>query len=134
VHKNLLNLFAVIAVAAPLVACGKSNPIAPSNPTSVTYSLSGSVSGPGDSGAVPLEGVNVSASDGTNELTTTTDANGMFSFSNVAAGDWTLHFTKTGYIDETTQVTLASDMSANYSLNPDPAAAQRQPLARARRK
>jgi len=134
-NKALLRLLAVIAVVTPLVACGKSNPITPTPPPA-TYSLSGTVSGPaGDDGAVMLEGVNVTATDGSNSYSTTTDANGAFDFNGLAAGAWTLHFTKSGFVDQTEQVTVSGDTSGTYSLQTDPAAATaRQALKRGGKK
>jgi hypothetical protein len=135
-NKALLRLLAVIAVATPLVACGKSSIPNPAGPSQSTYSLSGTVSGPaGDNGAQMLEGVDVTVTDGSASYSTSTDSNGAFSFSGLAAGDWTLHFTKSGFVDQTENVTVSGDTNASYSLQTDPAAATaRQALKRGAKK
>jgi hypothetical protein len=82
--------------------------------TNPTYTVSGNVT---SSGAGDLAGVTVNLSGGSISLTTTTDANGNYSFSSVPDGAYTLTLSLVGYVFNSMTVTVAgADLSNQNSV------------------
>jgi carboxypeptidase family protein len=104
---------ALVGVIAAAACSGKA-----SDPTDIlapsqgflrpeTFSLSGTVLTAGDEGAVPVEGARVEISSG-EVFETYTDAEGRYTFGNIARTSWRLLVQKEGYADSLTEVDLSS--------------------------
>jgi Carboxypeptidase regulatory-like domain len=122
-------LIALILVSLTVAACGQS-PVRPSPPPApapapgpaptVSYAVSGVVHRAADS-TQAIEGAAVSVTDDFSILSATSDDQGRFSVSGVAAGTWQLTVTKDGYEVMTMTIEVAEDMTVDVELAPVPA-------------
>jgi hypothetical protein len=117
-------LTSLILLGVFTVGCGDS-PVRPSAqplpgptpaPNAARYAISGLVTA-SDGGAV--EGAIVTVGDDFDVyLTGTTDIEGRYTFSDLAAGFWLLTVTKEGFETMTTRIELSEDMSLDVQLPP----------------
>jgi hypothetical protein len=135
--KNLTSkLIVVVASAIVIVGCGKSSPAGPSpfgNPgVENAFNLRGEVAQPSMEGDVPAEGVTALISNGSLQTVAVTDGQGRFAVEGISAGDWTIVLSKTGYMDQTLQVTVTADAYVSCLLERDPSAVELKKPARIR--
>ena len=75
------------------------------SPTTITYSLSGTVS---DSGGTPLSGVQVAVG---STASGTTNGSGFYTVSGIAAGTYSVTYSLAGYVTQTQSVSILSNTS-----------------------
>ena len=94
---------------------------------SLTLTTKGSVTGTitDSSAGLPLAGVTVTITDSSGSHTGASDSSGMYNLSDIAAGDFTATFEKSGYIKQTTTGSLVAGQTVTLDvpLSPTPALA-----------
>jgi hypothetical protein len=78
-------------------------------PDTTIFNLLGTASDAGTASPLPGVGVRIIELG----LTTTTDANGQYAYTNIPPGSYTLEFTLAGYVTETAAVVVADDGTQN---------------------
>ena len=100
--------------AAPSESTPAPSPTPTPTPTPTTFTISGTVAETAPTTSTLLEGVTVS----NGSASTTTDSQGRFTLTNVAAGAYTLTASKGDYSSETKAVTVAGDTTVSFNLTP----------------
>jgi hypothetical protein len=137
--KTLITQLLVVVIAGTsLVACDEhATPTTPTpqgqGVTAAPFTLHGSVAGQTNGGMISLEGVAVSASNGSLGRTSVTDADGNFTLDGLTAGTWTIVLSKDGYANQSLSETIDGDKTVSYALQPTDTPAS-PTLMRARRK
>lgn len=89
--------------------------------TAALLAQTGTIRGRVTTSGLPVSGATVKASNGAAKSATVTDINGDFSFSNLAAGKWTIAVSMTGFTAGQQSVTIppgAQDLRLNLSIAP----------------
>ena len=107
-----------IQASAPSSGCGGTTPAVPTD-----GSITGKVVNAIDAAAI--SGATVTLS-GVSSGTTTSDASGNYSFTSLAYGNYTITVSKTGFVNDSKQVTVSSStaVTANFALSPPMAAGE----------
>src|SRR5206468_1534463 len=120
-RKVTTQWFAVLVATVSVVGCSKSNPLQPtqlSNAASGELVLKGAVAGRSEAGTVPLSGVEVTLTNGSNRRSAFTDDGGEFLVDGLSAGTWMVSLSKAGYAGERMSVSVDGETSVSFALDP----------------
>ena len=121
-RKVTTQFFAVLVATVSVVGCSKtSNPLQPtqlSNSAAGDLVLKGAVAGRNEAGNVPLSGVEVTLTNGSNRRSASTDEGGEFIVDGLSAGTWMVSLTKAGYTGERLSVSVDGETNVSFALDP----------------
>jgi len=123
----MTRVFVLLTAACLIVGCGSNHnmsaglttPLTPTPANDGNYELTGTVETMTPYGEAPLAGTRIDLSGGAGPRTAVTDSNGHYAVDALGPGRWTVNVTKSGFVPQTAQLDLSSDLRMNFQLERD---------------